>query len=345
MADHAGTAPHYGPNHGCSEADRAAPLTWVIGAGGLLGSALVARLRQQGRHRFAPAEPLAWDQPKRLETQVRRALTRLGERLETGQPWEIHWAAGRASMASSAGELEADRRGFQALLDGLAEGGVLTGHPGILVLASSAGGIYAGSPAHLIDEDTLPQPNNPYGHWKLEQEALTRQLVADGYANGAFIARISTLYGISQSNANRSGLIRTIARQLLRRQPVHIFVPLDTMRDYIAVQDASAMILAGADQVWGHALAGDGRGCLTRIVASEQPTAISELLGIFHRLTRRKPLIVTSICGPGHLYKRCVRFRSNARPEYKRLLTTPLHLGIAAVLQAERQSMVGQVPR
>jgi UDP-glucose 4-epimerase len=345
MADHAGTSLHLDPIDGCPEPDRAAPLTWVIGAGGLLGSALVERLRQQGRALFAAAEPLAWDQPKRLETQLRRALTGMGDRLEPGQPWEIHWAAGRASMASAAGQLEADRRGFHALLDGLAEGGALTGHPGILVLASSAGGIYAGSPARLIDEDTPPQPNNPYGHWKLEQEGLTRQLVAAGHADSAFIARISTLYGVGRPGVERTGLIRTIARQLLRRQPVHIFVPLDTMRDYIAVRDAATMVLAGADQVWGHALAGEGRGCLTRLVASEQPTAISELLGIFHRLTRRRPLIVTSISGPAHLYKRCVRFRSNALPELRRLLTTPLPQGIAAVLQAERQSMVGQAPR
>lgn len=345
MADHTGTTPHSAPFNGCSEADRAAPLTWVIGAGGLLGSALVEQLRQRGRQCFTPAEPLAWDQPKRLESQLRRSLTRLGDRLERGQPWEIHWAAGRASMASSAGELEADRRGFHALLDGLAEGGALTGHRGILVLASSAGGIYAGSPARLIDEHTPPLPNNPYGYWKLEQERLTRQLVAAGHADGAFIARISTLYGVGRPNAERTGLIRTIAHQLLRRQPVHIFVPLDTMRDYIAVRDAAAMILTGANQVWDRSLAGGMSGCLTRLVASEQPTAISELLGIFHRLTRRQPLIVTSICGPAHLYKRCVRFRSIALPEFRRLLATPLPLGIAAVLEAERRSMAGQVPR
>jgi UDP-glucose 4-epimerase len=345
MADHAGTSPHCGPINGGSEANRVAPLSWVIGAGGLLGSALVDRLQKQGRHRFTPAEAMAWNQPKRLETQVRCALTRLGDRLETGQPWEIHWAAGRASMASSVEELEADRRGFHALLDGLAEGGALKGHPGILVLASSAGGIHAGSPARLIEEDTPPQPNNTYGRWKLEQEGLTRQLVASGHADGACVARISTLYGVSRPHAGRSGLICTIARQLLRRQPVHIFVPLDTMRDYIAVRDAASMIWAGADQVWGRVLAGEDRCCLTRLIASEQPTAISELLGIFHRLSRRKPLIVTSICGPAHLYKRCVRFHSTVLPEFRRLLTTPLPLGIASVLEAERRSMASQAPR
>ncbi|MEB3360903.1 MAG: NAD-dependent epimerase/dehydratase family protein [Synechococcaceae cyanobacterium] len=321
------------------------PLTWIIGTGGLLGSTLAAQLRRRGRDCFAPAEPWAWDQPERLSMQLRRALTSFGDRLRPGQRWEIHWSAGRAAMTSAGGELEADRRGFQALVESLAEGSALRGHRGLLVLASSAGGIHAASKARWIDEQTPPEPNNPYGHWKLEQEELIRGLVAAGHADGAFIARISTLYGVGRANSRRAGLIRTIAHQLLRRQPVKIFVPLDTMRDYIIVQDAAALILAGSELAWGRILRGEGNRCLTRLVASEQPTAVSELLGIFRRLTRRQPLVLTSISGPAHLYSRCVQYRSICQPELRQLVTTPLALGIAAVLQAERRAMARGMPR
>jgi UDP-glucose 4-epimerase len=321
------------------------PLTWIIGAGGLLGSALAERQRLRGRARFAPAASWAWDQPKLLTSQLHQSLSRFRDQLEPGQPWEIHWTAGRAVMASSAEELEADRQGFHRLLEAIGSDTELRRHRGLLVLASSAGGIHAGSPARLIDEDTPPQPNNPYGAWKLEQEQLTRQLVADGHADGAFIARISTVYGVGRGKGHRPGLIQTIARRLLRRQPVRIFVPLDTMRDYIAVQDAAAMILAGTDQAWGQARRGDPCSCLTRLVASEQPTAVSELLGIFRRLARRQPLVVTSVSGPAHLYGRCVRYRSRVLPEFRGLLTTPLPLGIANVLEAERRALADQAGR
>ena len=323
----------------------AEPLTWIIGTGGLLGSTLAEQLRLRGRQCFAPSEPWAWDQPERLSTQLRRALASFGNRLRPGQPWESHWTAGRAAMTSGGGELEADCRGFHALVESIAEESALRGHRGILVQDSSAGGIHAASSARLIDEDTPPEPNNPYGHWKLEQEELTRRLVTAGHAEGAFIARISTLYGVGRTNTRRSGLIRTIAHHLLRRQPVKIFVPLDTMRDYIAVPDAAAMILAGADMTWGRIVSGEGCRCFTRLVASEQPTAVSELLGIFRRLTRRNPLVVTSISGPAHLYSRCVQYRSNFQPDFRRLATTSLPLGIAAVLQAERRALAGPAPR
>jgi len=329
---------------GASDTD-SEPLTWIIGTGGLLGSTLAEQLRRRGRNCFAPAEPWAWSQPERLELQLRQALTSFGDRLRPGQGWEIHWSAGRAAMTSGGGELEADRQGFHALVESLAEGGALRGHRGLLVLASSAGGIHAASTARWIDEQTPPEPNNPYGHWKLEQEELIRELVAAGHADGAFIARISTLYGVGRANTRRAGLIRTIAHQLLRRQPVKIFVPLDTMRDYIVVQDAAAMILAGADLAWDRILRAEANRCLTRLVASEQPTAVSELLGIFHRLTRRQPLVLTSISGPAHLYSRCVQYRSICQPELRRLVSTPLVLGIAAVLQAERRAMARGMPR
>ncbi len=334
-----------GPIGDRSEPVEAQPLTWIIGAGGLLGSALNERLRRQGRACFTPAAPWAWDRPEQLPAQLRLALSSFREQLGPGRHWEIHWTAGRGAMASAAAELEADRIAFQALLQALADDPQLPRHPGLLVLASSAGGLHAGSPVRLIDEDTPPQPNNPYGRWKLEQEQLTRQLVAAGYADAAFIGRISSLYGVARGRSQRPGLIRTLARQLLRRQPVRIFVPLDTMRDYLAVEDAVTMILAGAQQGWGQVMRGGSSSCLTRLVTSEQPTAISELLGIFRRLTRRMPLIVTSSSGPVHLYGRCVRYRSRVLPELQRLVTTPLPLGIAAVLEAERRALAGPLPR
>ena len=56
----------------------------------------------------------------------------------------------------------------------------------------------------------------------------------------ALVARLSTLYGPGQSRGKPQGLIAHIARGVVRNQPVRIYVPLDTVRDYLAADDAAA---------------------------------------------------------------------------------------------------------
>ena len=53
------------------------------------------------------------------------------------------------------------------------------------------------------------------------------------------IGRFSNLYGPGQNLGKLQGLISRLALSAVTRQPINIFVPLDTIRDYVYVDDAA----------------------------------------------------------------------------------------------------------
>src|SRR5258706_11384893 len=115
---------------------------------------------------------------------------------------------------------------------------------GSFVLSSSAGAIYAGSTDPVVTETTAECPTTGYGRGKLRQEQLVRSFADRAPTQvTSLIARISTLYGPGQSAEKPQGLISHMARQIIRNLPIQIYVPLDTIRDYITVNDASTKIM------------------------------------------------------------------------------------------------------
>jgi putative flippase GtrA len=76
-------------------------------------------------------------------------------------------------------------------------------------------------------------------------------------------------------------------------------------RDRLPVCGAAALVLAEADRARSCIMAGEGNRSPTRIVAIQHPSAVSELLAIFRRLTRRRHLTTTSISGQPPLSPFC----------------------------------------
>jgi len=211
---------------------------------------------------------------------------------------------------------------------------------GAIALASSAGAIYAGSSDEVVTENTPPTPTTAYAREKLRQEDLIRSFTATNSRITALVARISTLYGPGQTAGRRQGLLAHIARSILCRQPIQIYVPYETIRDYIAADDAAAAMLATL-----RATCAKPR-LLTKIIASEHPTTIAEIISIFMRIARRAPRIVTSASRLSNLYSRRIQFRSIVLPECEKTPTRSLIVGIAQLLAAERAAFVqGQAKR
>lgn len=120
---------------------------------------------------------------------------------------------------------------------------------------------------------------------------------------------------------------------MLRNRAVQIYVPFDTIRDYLIADDA-------ADAVVGVLrLLDPGSGVTIKIVASEQPATIAEIISVFRRVTRRTPRIITSSSKLSALYTRCVRFKSNVLCDQARKPRTVLLVGVAQVMQAERMNL------
>jgi len=314
-------------------------VTWVIGGGGLLGSALRNALRRNGNALFAPAERFQWASSLTLGQQLVAAVQAFTLRASATDRWEIYWAAGVGAMSSTEDSLAPETQTLAYLLQLLTATPQLMAVPGAIAFASSAGAIYAASKDAIITEHTAPAPTTAYAREKLKQEDLLAAFALAQPRMTVLNARISTVYGPGQAAGKQQGLLTHIARHILRNQPIQIYVPYDTIRDYIAVDDA-----AGA-MVDALALACQQPGVCTKIIASEKPTTIAEIISVFKRIARRAPLIVTSASKLSNLYARRVQFRSVVLTDGARPVATSLAVGIARLMVAERAAFVRSSPR
>ena len=308
-------------------------LAWVIGSGGLLGSSLCQHLRQLGTPLFEPKERLRWQDSVSLASQFTASVEEFSVQVPVGGSWEIYWCAGVGTMHSTEEQLQPETEALVGLLHDLDRAIGLKSLHGTFCLASSAGAIYAESDDKVITEATETHPTTPYARSKLRQELLVTEFVSRaGGQTTALLARLSTIYGCGQARDKPQGLITHIARQVARRGIVHVFVPLDTIRDYIFAEDAAARLVAGTRALI------QGSGAVVRIVASERPATIAQIVSAFQRLSGRRPAIVTAASPRAAVYMRCVQFRSllswqGVAPP------VPLPLGIARVLAEERRRL------
>jgi UDP-glucose 4-epimerase len=310
-------------------------VAWVLGSRGLLGAALCRALQRDGTALFSPVEAFRWENGPQLAAQMAAAVQAFAAQVAPADRWEIYWAAGVGTMSSPADDLAPETQALSWLLHCLAGQPRLMAAAGSLAFASSAGAIYAGSAEEIITENTTPMPTTAYARAKLGQEELIRAFAQANRRVTALIARISTLYGPGQSAGKKQGLLAHIARNMLRNQPIQIYVPYDTIRDYLATDDAATTLVSALRTSRESA-----PGALTRIIASEQPVTIAEIISIFKRLARRTPRIVTSASRLSALYARRVQFRSIALPTFPRTPTQSLVVGIAELMQAERAAFV-----
>ena len=303
-------------------------LCWIIGRGGLLGSALAHALNQRSSVLYTPAVPFAWHDEAKLNDQIAVTLSEFAARARQVSSWEIYWAAGIGAMGSLPADLSYETAAWKYLLTLTAANDTLRLIPGRVAFASSAGAIYAGLSTDVINESCDIAPTTPYAFAKLEQERQLEHFVKSEMPIPALIARISTLYGPGQAGSKRRGLIAHMAGSIVRNRPIQIFVPFDTVRDYIVADDAAAVMVETLRARCSPSVA-------IHIVASGRPTTIAEIVGTFRRIARRPPLIATSASRLSALYLRRVQFRSfmtlpTAAPK------TSLPVGIAQVLAAER---------
>jgi len=305
-------------------------VAWVLGSGGLLGAALCRALRRSHAELFLPAARICWNDTHKFDAQIAAVVDAFSSQVGAEDRWEIYWAAGIGTMSSSEESLAQETRHLAAVLRRVESTPRLMAASGAVVFASSAGAIYAGSAGGIITEDTAPTPTTAYAREKLKQEELVCSFALANGRMRALIARISTLYGPGQAAGKQQGLLAHIARSILRNQPVQIFVPYDTMRDYIAADDAGPAMVATLA-----AMQGEPR-VLIKIIASERPVTIAEIIADFRRVSGRAPRVVTSTTRLSALYARRVQFQSIVFPGSGRTSARSLLVGIDQLMTSER---------
>ena len=307
-------------------------LVWVIGSGGLLGGALASELSKTQSTLFNPEFRFTWGNTDLVYEELEKAVIAFSN--QAGHdPWQIYWAAGVGTMHSSEEALQQETSILDAFITVLLSKQYLNLKAGTFIFSSSAGAIYAGIREGVVDKYTSVAPINAYGRNKLLQESIVQRLHQVNLGVTVLCCRITTLYGVKQNAEKQQGLLTEIARRILLNQAVHIYVPLETMRDYIDADSAAKMIVHAVSQLEAKP------GIHLRIIASEVSTSIAQLLAIFKRICKRNLRLVTRHDNRSGEYQRVVQFRSEKGLSSNPPLPLNLVEGIAKLIAALRQKI------
>ena len=300
---------------------------WVIGRGGLLGNSVEKNCRFFAEI-YAPAEIFVWSDSDQLERQIAGNCKQFSQ-IIGDEPWAIFWCAGKGTLASTTEQMFEETIIFQGFLKSVEKTFRQNSlQNGLIFHASSAGGLYAGSENQPFTELTTPQPMTAYGEAKLKQEEYLREF-SDRLGVRVVVGRISNLYGANQDFSKNQGLISTICDSILRRQPINLFVPLETSRNYVYVADASRIIVDAARIALAET--GLNRKFIKLVVADENLT-IGNILSVAKTVFRVRPLITASSNSKTNKQPRSINFKSIALLDADSFCKTRITVGIKRVM-------------
>ena len=309
-----------------------APLAWVVGSGGLVGRHVTATLRRHGHEVVTTAVP--WDDPAASVATLVEAAGGFARR-RAGRPWTLAWCAGAGVVATPVEELRRELDTFRTAIDALADG-VRPGEDGVVFLASSAGGVYAGSSGPPYSETSEPHPLVAYGETKLAMERYAA-IAAARSGLRLLAGRIANVYGPGQRLDKPQGLVSQICLSHATGAPLPVRVSLDTIRDYVFVGDLAEMVLAATERARTGAAAGES---VVKVLASGRPVTVGYLIGEARRVLHR-PLRTIPVAGGGAGQVLDLRLRSGIWPEVDALASTTL----AAGLSRTAADVLGRVAR
>jgi UDP-glucose 4-epimerase len=188
--------------------------------------------------------------------------------------------------------------------------------------------VYAGANCPPYDEFSPVAPLAPYGFCKLEQEAALSSWGEESRVK-VLVGRISNLYGPGQNHQKSQGLITQVLLRVIARQPLHLYVPLDTTRDYLFVEDAARIVSDCLDCLAEPA--GEWLPATTKLICSQQPVTIATILAQTRWITKQAVKVVVGTSPSTAHQARDLRMRSRVWPAIDRPPVTPLSHGMRSV--------------
>jgi UDP-glucose 4-epimerase len=288
----------------------------VVGSNGLLGQALVRREPDAFVGR-----PVPWDRPDEATRVLTSSVRRYAEIVR--DQWTVVWAAGAAVVSTDERVAEIELEHFRALVSAVHVH--LPAGRGVFFLSSSAGGIYAGSSGAPFDETSEVVPLSAYGRLKLAMEQVAVDVLGE-HCHVA-IGRFSNLYGPGQNLEKAQGLISKLCLHALTRTALSIYVPLETMRDYLYVDDAAALAASTIEA----ARRSSPVGTSLRVLASGESATVARLITMVARQHRHRLLISLGVNPSSAFQVRDLRLRSLHGQEQAGAVRTTLNVGVAQV--------------
>ena len=300
-----------------------APLTWVIGEGGLLGSGVALAASRSGELWRAPYA-ISWSAPCGAGDEL-GSLARVFLRDAGDGPWSVLWCAGSGTIATPREVLAVELVALRATLSAL---GTATGaERGAFFFASSAGGVYAGVGAPPYDEFSPVHALSDYGRAKIEAEALVSEW-HERFGIPTLIGRIANIYGPGQNINKAQGLISQICRSQLLGRPLSVYVPLDTLRDYLFAPDCAGLIVDAMARLreLDHTTT---PGAITKVLASQRAITVGAVIGEMRRIFKNPPRIVSAASLSSSVQVRDLSLISKVWSDLDRRTLTPFPVGVA----------------
>lgn len=282
---------------------------------GMIGRHILRDL-SRGRGEYGAQLPFSWTRDVRDEREERDILGEVGNLCMDARTTRINvlWSAGKGGFALGDGELEEELTAFSTVLK-LAEK-LQSAAPEACVhfhMLSSAGGLYEGQTN--VGPETDPSPRRSYGKLKLMQEKLLEDSELHGLKA---IYRPSTVYGFAGAE-QRMGLVARLIWDRINNRVTKIHGSLNTIRDYVYVQDIGRFIAINMRH-------GSGTCLKKHMLVGGKPTTIDEVIRIVEKIHPRKPYLnytLSDFNSENNSYNRRV-----APPHWK---ATDLETGIRAV--------------
>jgi len=297
--------------------------TFVIGSSGLIGSAIVNNLEN--------AKPFPINMPwDNLEQCISNFESWSVAKPDTG----IVWAAGNSGVSATREILDAEMILFRAFLNSVKRNEEQISY---VLMVSSAGGVYGEASDEVITESTIPNPISDYGKVKLQQEIELTELASSARFR-TLIARVSNAYGPRQDLNKKQGLISHLVQAALSNQPITIYVPMETKRDYIFADDVGAKISKFISICKGKDYKPE-----VKIISSGVSSSISEVVSEIDRLSGMITPIVFAEQRETGLQPTSFVFESSVLPAIEDYACTSLAEGIGFIIESQKRE-TGQMP-
>jgi UDP-glucose 4-epimerase len=292
-------------------------LSWIVGRGGILGGAVSRAMRPK----FAGL-PIPWVDHDAAVAALDSDLERFVSEARDDE-WSIIWAAGSGVIGSTADKLAAETRILSHFVTRLRDSP--PSGRGTFFLASSAGGIYAGSTHPPFSESTAPQPVSPYGETKLAQEEVIRATLQGRVP--LVIGRFSNLVGPGQNLMKQQGLVSQLCRAAVMRRALNIFVPMETLRDYLYVDDAAAMVRTLVE----NSVHGQPSPPVLRNISSQRPVSVCTVVRTVQQVAHRAVRMALGTSPSSRYHVRDLRLCTHFPDDFKDVAITPFPVAVKRV--------------
>ncbi|ENM5918758.1 NAD-dependent epimerase/dehydratase family protein [Vibrio mimicus] len=196
---------------------------------GLVGDSIYTNLIQQGYY-LEESHRLDWSKTECIKL-ISAFISHKISIIDRECQLTILWSAGKLGFSATNDEIVSEQNVFMNLCQSLSRLNFVEKVKPRFVLFSSIGGLFEGQSA--ISDCSSPNPLRPYGFLKLYQEETAQRVMTNFHV---IVLRLSSVYGPIRKNL-RMGLIQVLILNGLQRSNSMIFGTLDTLRDYVFVDD------------------------------------------------------------------------------------------------------------